>query len=146
MIWIECIEMMIYPNNLSSKKEDPIYLLIPQPHAFCNKEESQRPQAKMEKKELILLLKGSAAVVCRSDGPPTCYLFIFGYWLLLFIQLIVAHQHSSITYQMHLLVYKVVHIWIHSGILELMSKNYLVGCSKNKHFYSSSSRQCENAC
>ena len=55
--------MMIYPNNLSSKKEDPIYLLIPQPHAFCNKEESQRPQAKMEKKELILLLKGSAAVV-----------------------------------------------------------------------------------
>ena len=59
--------MMIYPNNLSSKKEDPIYLLVPQPHAFRNKEESQRPQAKMEKKELILLLKGSAAVVCRLD-------------------------------------------------------------------------------
>ena len=83
--------MMIYPNNLSSKKEDPIYLLVLQPHAFRNKEESQRPQAKMEKKELILLLKGSAAVVCRSDGPPTCYLFIFGYWLRLFIQLIVGH-------------------------------------------------------
>ena len=68
--------MMIYPNNLSSKKEDPIYLLVPQPHAFRNKEESQRPQAKMEKKELILLLKGSAAVVCRSDGRTTNMLFV----------------------------------------------------------------------